>query len=66
MPSFAELQVARLQTLLAQSTGVDSVTVDGQSVKYTDLLNQYDYWTAKVAQESGTRPTTVGVNLGNF
>ena len=66
MATFAEDQVARLETLLAKAVGVDSVTVDGQSVKYTNLIEQYDYWKARVANESGSRPVSISVDLGNF
>lgn len=67
MPTtFAQDQVTRLETLLAQNTGVESVTVDGQSVKYSDLLKQYEFWKSRAARESGARPVAYNVNLGSF
>ena len=65
MPTFAEGQVERLETLLASSVGVRSVSVDGVSVSYDDLMKQYDYWKARVAREAGTRPRIAQINLGS-
>jgi len=66
MATFAEDQVSRLETLLASSVGVRSVSVDGVSVSYDDLLRQYDYWKSKVALEGGTKPRVSSINLSNF
>ncbi len=57
MSTFAEQQVSRLEVLLAANTGVDSVMVGSRSVKYGDLLKQYDYWKAIVCaiQEAASR-----------
>lgn len=65
MPTFAEDHVERLETLLAANVGVRSVSVDGVSVSYDDLLKQYDYWKSRVARESGTRPRIAQINLGS-
>ena len=66
MSSFAEDQLARLETLLAENVGLASVSVGGRSVQYSDLLKQYDYWQAKVARENGTRPRVSHINLSGF
>ncbi|MDE2100064.1 MAG: hypothetical protein KGL39_22610 [Patescibacteria group bacterium] len=66
MPSFAAAQVARLETLLSQCVGVQSITVDGQTVTYADLLAQYQFWKRRAAVENGTRPFVSQINLGNF
>ena len=66
MSTFAEQQVSRLETLLAANAGVDSVTVGSRSVKYSDLLKQYDYWKAIVAREGGDRPRAAQINLSGF
>ncbi len=66
MSTFAEQQVSHLETLLAANTGVDSVMVGSRSVKYGDLLKQYDYWKAIVARESGARPRAAQINLSGF
>jgi hypothetical protein len=62
--SFASDQVARLETLLAQNVGVQSVGVNGQNVAYADLLKQYDYWKCRAGRENGTRPRALTINLG--
>ena len=66
MSTFAEQQVSRLETLLAANTGVDSVMVGNRSVKFGDLLKQYDYWKAIVAREGGDRPRAAQINLSGF
>ncbi len=66
MSTFAEQQVSRLEALLVANTGVDSVMVGTRSVKYGDLLKQYDYWKSVVARESGSRPRAAQINLGGF
>ena len=66
MSTFAEQQVSRLEALLAANTGVDSVMVGSRSVKYADLLKQYDYWKAIVAREGGERPRAAQINLSGF
>ena len=65
-PTFAEQMVTKLEALLLENAGVQSVNVDGQAVTFTDLQRQYDYWKGKVARESGTRPRVASVNLGGF
>lgn len=65
MPTFAEDQIERLETLLAANVGVSKVNVDGVSVEYDDLLKQYDYWKSKFAREEGTRPRVAQINLGS-
>lgn len=64
--SFATEQVERLETLLAENAGVQSVNVDGQQVTFADLVSQYDYWKSRVAREEGTRPRTFSVDLSSF
>lgn len=66
MATFAEDQVTRLETLLASNVGVAEVVVGNTRVKYDDLLKQYDYWKAKVARESGSRPRAAQINLDGF
>lgn len=66
MPSFAASQVARLETLLANCVGVQSINVDGQQVTYDDLLKQYQFWKSRQARESGTRPRFSQIYLGGY
>jgi sulfur carrier protein ThiS len=46
--------------------GVQSVTVDGQTVTYDDLLKQYNFWKSRVARENGTRPRVGQIWLGGY
>lgn len=64
--SFASNQVARLETLLAQCVGVQSVTVNGQAVTYDDLTKQYKFWKSRQARENKTRPRSAQIYLGGF
>jgi len=48
MTTSAETQVAKYEALLATSAGLDSVMVDGQSVRYADVEAKYRYWKREV------------------
>ena len=47
MATFAE-------TLLQTSAGLDTVSVDGQSVRYVNLEAKYRYWKREVARKSSS------------
>lgn len=66
MATFADSQVTRLQTLLAENVGVKSITVGNTTVTYEDLLKQYDYWQGRRAREQGKRPRAAQINLSGF
>ena len=66
MATFAETVLAKCETLLQTSAGLDTVSVDGQSVRYVDLEAKYRYWKREVAREKGERPQATSVNLGGF
>jgi len=51
MATFAETMLSKYETLLQTATGLDSVTVDGQSVRYADVEAKYRYWKREVARE---------------
>ncbi len=66
MATFAEQMLAKYETLLQTSAGLDTVSVDGQSVRYIDVEAKYRYWKREVAREKGERPQAASVNLGGF
>ena len=66
MATFAEEQVERFETLLAEAVGVKTIEVDGQRVTYQDLKREYAYWKRVVGREKGTRPTSSQIKLSNF
>jgi len=66
MATSAETQVARYEALLATSAGLDTVSVDGQSVRYADVEAKYRYWQREVARGKGERPQAASINLGGF
>lgn len=63
---FAISMVAKLETMLAANAGVKSVSVDGQSVTYGELLEQYEYWRRRVAREDHKAPTVSTIRMGRF
>ena len=65
MATFAEQMVEKYRTLLADSAGLKSVTVDGQSVTYGELERQLQYWENKVAAECGRRPRAATIKLSS-
>jgi hypothetical protein len=46
--------------------GLDTVSVDGQSVQYADVEAKYRYWKREVAREKNQRPQVASINLGGF
>jgi len=66
MATFAETMLAKYEALLQTAAGLDSVSVDGQSVQYTDIEAKYRYWKRAVAREKGTRPQAASINMGGF
>jgi len=66
MATFAETMLAKYETFLQTSAGLDSVMVDGQSVRYADIEAKYRYWKREVAREKGQRPQAAGINLIGF
>ena len=59
MATFAETMLSKYETLLQTSAGLDTVSVDGQSVRYTDVEAKYRHWKREVAREKGTRPQSL-------
>jgi hypothetical protein len=66
MATFAETMLAKYEALLAVSAGLDTVSVDGQSVRYADVEAKYRYWKRDVAREQDRRPQAASINLGGF
>ena len=66
MATFAETMLVKYETLLQASTGLDTISVDGQSVRYTDVEAKYRYWKRHVEREQGRRPQAADVDLGGF
>jgi len=56
MATFAETMLSKYETLLETSAGLDTISVDGQSVRYTGVEAKYRYWKREVGREKGTRP----------
>ena len=65
MATFAQQMVEKYRTLLADSAGLKSVTVDGQSVTYGDLERLLEHWENKVAAEGGRRPRAASIKLSS-
>ena len=64
MAEHAAVMVAKLQTLLQENVGIESVTVDGQQVTYTKLRADLAYWQGVVDRTNGTRPLAATIKLG--
>ena len=62
MATFAEQLLAKYETLLQTSAGLDTVSVDGQSVQYADVEAKYRDWKREVAREKGQRPQAASIN----
>jgi hypothetical protein len=65
-PTFAELQLTRIEQALAKNLGVRQIVIDGVSVTFDDLIKQRDYWRREVQTEQGNRSRVLSVELGGF
>ena len=65
-PTFNERMVAKLQAILLENAGAQSVTVDGQSVAYADLVEQLATFEKRAALEKGTKRRVANIHLGGF
>jgi len=63
-PTFAEQMVTKFETLLLASAGLQSVSVDGQTMTVSDLEAKWQFWSNKVAKESGTKPRLAVIKMG--
>jgi len=63
MATFAETMLSKYETLLQTSAGLDTVSVDGQSVRYVDLEAKCRRLKREVAREKGQRPQAASINL---
>lgn len=64
--TFAQQMLTKIEALLLANPGVQSITIDGESVSYVDLMKQYDSWASRVARETGTKPRVFQIDLGGF
>lgn len=65
-PTFAAQMLAKIEALLLANPGAQSVTFDGSSVSFADLMARRDQLRKEVAQELGQRPRFRQVDLGSF
>jgi hypothetical protein len=65
-PTFNEQMVTKLEAALLANPGAQSITVDGTTSTYVDLVERLKHFKAEVAREAGTRPRFSTVNLGGF
>jgi hypothetical protein len=64
LPSFAQQMLAKYQALLLKGAGLQSVSVDGQSVSVVDLETKWQFWATKVARETGAKPVQAVIRMG--
>jgi hypothetical protein len=61
---YANNRVKQLEQLIADNAGLQSVSVNGTSTTYLDLLNQRTYWLAELARLEGRTARTKTIRLG--
>lgn len=67
MPTFAEQQLTKIEALMdSVPPGVKTISVDGMSVSYDDLLKRRRDLKREVAREQGTRPRAAQIDLSGF
>lgn len=63
---FAEQMVNKYEKLLLDNAGVKSVSVDGQSVTYSDLKKEYKSWKNQLDASTGGKAGVLQIKLDNF
>ena len=63
--SKATEMISQLETFLAKNVGVESVTVDGQTVRFErdQAMKELEYWRGMAAKESGKRKLFKPISL---
>lgn len=67
--AFAQQMVAALETALAKSPTVLTVSVDGESITYksrAEMLAEYQLWTKRSSRFLGIAPRAAQIYLGGF
>lgn len=62
----AQQMVAKLEVVLLENAGLDTVDIDGVKVKYADLEAKLDHWQRKVRGEQGKAATVSTIRLDRF
>jgi hypothetical protein len=63
MATFAEQMVEKYEAILLANAGVQTITVDGETVAYADLEAKYQHWKRAAGRESGAKPTASNFDL---
>lgn len=63
-PTFAEQMVSKYEALLLKSAGLQSVSVEGESMSLADLEGKWEFWKNKVAREGGSKPRIAVIKMG--
>lgn len=63
----AKQMVDILEKALQSNVAIDSVTVDGQTVRFNreQALSELEYWRSQAAKETGKRRLFRGVDIGS-
>jgi hypothetical protein len=62
----AQTMVIKLEALLEQNPGAESVTVDGQTVKFADLEARLARYRREVERQAHRRGRAAGIRLGGI
>jgi hypothetical protein len=60
---FARQMVERLQAVLLESAGLQTVTIAGQAVSFSQAQAQFEFWKKRLDTLQGTRPRLLTVEL---
>lgn len=62
--SFARARVEQLEAIIAESAGLQSISVNGTNTTFSDLIKQREYWLNEVSKLEGTTPTVKTIRMG--
>lgn len=61
---FVKSMVCKYRELLIKGAGMQSISVDGQTVSLTDLESKYQVWENKLAVLKGRKPRLSAIKMG--
>ena len=62
--AYAKQRIEQLESIIAESAGLQSVNVNGTATTFTDLTKEREYWLNELSKLEGSTPTVKTIRLG--
>lgn len=61
---YAKERIEQLEAIIADSAGLQSVSVNGTNTTFADLTKQREYWLNELSRLEGLTPSVKTIRLG--